>query len=160
MTVLSWYEPNEQIWILFPILFLFPFLLFIFFFFFGLVLCCILVNRCKYVMENERFGTQSVAKRLFKFEVFCFLFFFLHLITALSCHMSQIGTFLPSTITCTYCRNAVISHIGKTCYCCPVLPTFSIKFFFRVDLKHFCQSHGLVWFLGRFLNTVALWHFA
>jgi len=50
-----------------------PFIIIIFF---GLVLCYILVNRCKYVIENERFGDQSVAKRLFKFEVFYFLLFF------------------------------------------------------------------------------------
>lgn len=50
-----------------------------FLFFFGLVLCYILVNRCKYVIENERFGDQSVAKRLFKFEVFYFLLFFFYI---------------------------------------------------------------------------------
>lgn len=111
---------------------------------------------------SERLGDQSVAKRLFKFDLFslsfCFVSFFIftHL-TALSCHMSQIGTFLPSTSNQKYLmQNIVISHIGKTCYCCPVLPTFSIKFFFRVDLKTFCQSLGFVLFMGRFLNTVAL----
>ena len=79
---------------------------------------------------SERFGDQSVAKCLFKFKLF-FIFglFFLHL-TALSCHMSQIGTFLPSTSNQKYLlQNTAISHIGKTFYC-PVLPTFSIKFFF------------------------------
>ena len=111
---------------------------------------------------------QLVAKHLFKYEplfffvllfvvffwvVVFFLFVFLHL-TALSYHMSQIGTFLPSTSNQKYLlQNTVISHIGKTFYCCPVLPTFSIKFFFRVDLKHFRQSHGLVLFMGRFLNS-------
>lgn len=50
--------------------------------------------------------------------------------------MSQIGTFLPSTSNQKYfLQNTVISHIGKTFYCCSVLPTFSIKFFFRVDLN-------------------------
>lgn len=69
--------------------------------------------------------------------------------------MSQIGTFLPSTSKHKYLmQNAVISHIGKTFY--SVLPRFSIKFFFRVDLKHCCQSHGFVLFVGKFLNTVAL----
>lgn len=93
---------------------------------------------------SERFYDQSVAKRLFKVDlffifIFSFFLFFLHL-TALSCHMSQIGTFLPSTSNQKYLlQNTVISHIGKTFYCCSVLPTFSIKFFFRVDLKRFAS---------------------
>lgn len=37
-----------------------------------------------------------------------------------------------------FSQNTVISHIGKTFYC-SVLPTFSIKFFFRVDFKHFAS---------------------
>lgn len=49
--------------------------------------------------------------------------------------MSQFGTVLPSTSNQKYLsQNTVISHIGKTFYC-SVLPAFSIKFFFRVDLK-------------------------
>lgn len=80
--------------------------------------------------------------------------------------MSQFGTFfffffLPSTSNQKYLMQInVISHIGKTFYCCSVLPSFSIKvffFFFGVDLKHFFLPVMILFlFMGRFLNTVAL----
>lgn len=53
------------------------------FFLFLLGLCCILVNRCKYVIKKlpELLGDRSVAKSLFKFELFPFFlsfFFYTH----------------------------------------------------------------------------------
>lgn len=64
-----------------------PYISFFFFFFvflFLLGLCCILVNRCKYVIKKlpELLGDRSVAKSLFKFELFPFFllsfFFYTH----------------------------------------------------------------------------------
>lgn len=78
---------------------------------------------------SERFGDQSVAKRLFKFELVFFLSFFTF--TALSCHMSQIGTFLPSTKTkvliAKYCDFSYWEDlfIVVLCYLFSVLNSFS-----------------------------------
>ena len=96
----------------------------------------------------EGFGDQSVAKRLFKFELFfyfsfffsffClfFFFFYIKLHCLAICH--KLVPFCRVQVTkSTYCKNTVISHIGKTF--CSVLSTFSIEFFFRVDLKHFAS---------------------
>lgn len=84
----------------------------------------------------ELLGDRSVAKSLFKFELFPFFLLFIHI----NCIVLPYVTiwyfflfffFLPSTSNQKYLMQInVISHIGKTFYCCSVLPSFSIKVFF------------------------------
>lgn len=91
---------------------------------------------------SERFGDQSVAKRLFKFELVFFLSFFTFNCIVLP-YVTNWYLFAKYKNQSTYCKILRFLILGRPFYC-PVLPIFSIKFFFRVDFKHFA-SH-MVWF--------------
>lgn len=79
--------------------------------------------------------------------------FFVHL-NELSCHISDIGTVLPST---RYLQNTVISHIGKTFLFCDAHSV--LLFLFLTGLKK-NVSHMVEVVCGRFLDAIALSDFA
>lgn len=132
--IMSWYEPNGCNSLPIPHCLIFL----------RLRLWCILVNRCKYVIEIDWQVWRSVTSKLFKlifflfvcvFGFFFFLFFLYKLLHCLAiCH--KLVPFFFAKYQKYFLQNTAISHIGKTKVYCSVLPAFSIKFFFWSWLKY------------------------